>query len=615
MTNKDAERLFRSGETKFHKGDFLGAQPCYELALTHDPQHVMALCQLGSIRMNRSDFAGAAPYFERALALNPSMAGPHNNYGVVLKELKRFADAAHHYQEAIRLDPKMAEAYSNLAVAQLFVNEFDDARQNLYRAIELRPTYYPAYWNLASLLSLEGRIDEAMQTYDAILRLMPDHADAHSNRALLRLTQGDFENGWAEHEWRFAAHPNQVRPPHAPRWQGEPLPGKTILVRAEQGLGDTFQFVRYLPWLKSLGANVVLECQVGLESILSRAGLADRVMERSPEGNASLPPCDFEIPLLSLPMMAGTNLETIPGATPYLSADPSRAAQWSRVLGRPGEGGLKVGVVWAGSPEHQNDAARSMSLASFAPLLDTPGVTLFSLQKGDAAGQLSQLPAGARVVDLGSRIQDFEDTAAIVENLDLVIAVDTSVAHLAAAMGKPVWLLLALVPDWRWLLERSDTPWYPAMRLFRQTTRNGWSALMRYVAAEAARLTEPARSVEEQLARIESIVAVGDLEEARRRLTEIIRLAPNNVRLLNTLGVVCWNQGETEEALKSFLAALEIDPSHRDTVLNCVEVFLAFGQHPDAEALCRSYLTRDPGDSEVSALLSQITIPAVSNAA
>ncbi|MEO7720220.1 MAG: tetratricopeptide repeat protein [Capsulimonas sp.] len=615
IMNKDAERLFRAGEEKFQKGDFGGAEQCYDLALKHDASHVMALCQLGSIHMGRGDYAGAEPFFERALSLNPEMAGPHNNFGVVLKELKRFDEAQRHYQEAIRIDPKMAEAYSNLAVVQLFEDDFEAARTNLYQAIELRPDYYPAYWNLASLLSLEGRIDAAMQTYDAILRLMPEHADAHANRALLLLTQGDFERGWPEHEWRFAAHPNLIRPPHAPRWQGEPLGNKTILARAEQGLGDTFQFVRYLPWLKSLGASVVLECQVGLGAVLTRANVADRVIERSPEGNAALPPCDFEVPLLSLPMMAGTDLQTIPAMAPYLSADPTRAAHWRGVLDLDHNGGLKIGIVWAGSPEHQNDAARSSSLQAFAPLLQLPNVTLFSLQMGASASQLDQIPTEANVVDLGSRIQNFEDTAAVVENLDLVISVDTSVAHLAAAMGKPVWVLLALVPDWRWLLERSDTPWYPTMRLFRQSRRGDWNALLRDVAAEAARLASPTQSIDEQLTQIESIVAIGDLEEAHVHLMEATRLAPNDVRVLNMLGVVCWSRGMPEEALRSFMTALELDPTNRDTILNCADVALAFGQNADAEALCQSYLASHPDDAEVAALLAEMRKNGVSNAA
>jgi tetratricopeptide (TPR) repeat protein len=459
------------------------------LALT--PNFVDALTNRG-VALGALDMPEPAlESLDRALALKPEMPEAWNNRSCVLRDLGRPEEAVTDCDRALALRPGYAEAWSNRGNALSDLNRPTEAEESYRKAIAAAPGLADARSNLGLTLIDMNRHADALSSYDQVLALNPDHVEAHWNRALCLLQMGRLEEGWREYEWRWKRRRNAAsrRSFEAPLWLGEvPLDGKVILLYAEQGLGDTLQFCRYASMLSRLGAQVVLEVQPELVRLLAPLeGVARIVAQGEP-----LPPFDFHCPLLSLPLAFKTDVATIPGVTPYLFADPQALAHWeAKVSQASGAAALKVGLVWAGGdrshvPElRKNDRRRSMALERLLPLLDVPGVRFFSLQKGAPAQQLAALQArceasgtGVDIVDFTSELADFADTAALVANLDLVISVDTSTAHLAGAMGKPVWILNRFDTCWRWMLERSDTPWYPGARLFRQPALGDWDSVL-----------------------------------------------------------------------------------------------------------------------------------------
>ncbi len=319
-----------------------------------------------------------------------------------------------------------------------------------------------------------GKYDESLAAFRQSVALRPDFADAHRNLGTTLLLLGDFSNGWPEYEWRRkmpeVAQPRNIA---QPQWNGQTLEGKTILLHLEQGFGDTFQFIRYAPLVAKRGPKVIVECVPELAAVLRGARGIERIISRGD----SWPPYDVQSSVMSLPLAFGTTLETIPAQVPYLAAPPDRVAAWRERLGNP-DGRRRVGLVWAGRPDQRDDRRRSMRFDQLAPLAEVKSARFFSLQKGPAAGQAAAAPPGMDFVDWTRDLHDFADTAALIANLDLVISVDTSVAHLAGAMGKPVWVLLSSVPAWHWMLNRTDCPWYPTMRLFRQATPGDWTGVV-----------------------------------------------------------------------------------------------------------------------------------------
>jgi hypothetical protein len=312
-------------------------------------------------------------------------------------------------------------------------------------------------------------LDEAQAQCSQALAIEPEHADARFSQAYLLLLTGRLAQGWREYEWRFRRKGRGEGTLSRPRWDGAPLEGRTVLLRAEQGLGDTIQFVRYAALVNERGGKVVVQCQPQLASLLATCPGVDRVVAVGDP----LPEFDVHIPLMSLPLVFGTTLESIPVKTPYLWPDEAALARWKDELG--GERALKVGIAWQGSPSQLFDRARSIPLAQFADLAGLDGVQLYSLQLGPGREQLATWNVTRPIVDLGDRLGDFNNTAAIMRNLDLVVTCDSSPAHLAGALGVPVWVALPLARDWRWLLDRSDSPWYPTMRLFRQAAPGQWN--------------------------------------------------------------------------------------------------------------------------------------------
>ncbi len=317
-----------------------------------------------------------------------------------------------------------------------------------------------------------------MTCYDQALNLKPDFAQVHLSRSLLRLQMGDFAQGWSEYEWRFQCKEYAIPPFPQPLWDGSRLDDRTILLYADHGLGDTLQFVRYAPLVCERGGRVLVACRKPLARILASCPGVSRVIS---EG-APLPQFQVYAPLMSLPRILGTTLATVPARVPYLVADPALVARWRVELGQ--FGGFKVGIAWQGNAQYCKDRHRSFRLDQFEPLTRLDGVRLVSLQKGFGTDQIREVADRFAVIDLGSRLDDFMDSAAVMTNLDLVITPDTSVAHLAGALGVPVWVALPFAPDWRWLLDRQDSPWYPTLRTFRQREWGNWNEVFERITRE-----------------------------------------------------------------------------------------------------------------------------------
>jgi hypothetical protein len=383
----------------------------------------------------------------------------------------------------VRLRPDYAEAHNNLGVALMELGELQAAMTADKEATRLDPSYAEAHNSLGVALSGLCRLDEAIAGYSEAIRLRPNYADAYLNRAFAWLLKGDFEQGWPEYEWRWRT-PDFILPNfHQPQWDGGPLAGRTILLHAEQGLGDTLQFIRYVPLVRKRGGKVIVQCPRMLRRIVAKSITGIEALTVPGE---TPPPFQVHCPLLSLPRLLGTTLATIPADVPYLKTEPELVKRWRRELA-PVEG-FKVGIVWQGSPQHKRDRFRSVPLTQFAPLAAVEGVRLVSLQKGPGSEQIAMLPEGFVAFDAGGKIDDWAETAAVAKNLDLVVTIDTALAHLAGALGVPVWVALPYAPDWRWLLGREDSPWYPTMRLFRQTEPRAWGPVFERMARECAAL-------------------------------------------------------------------------------------------------------------------------------
>jgi Flp pilus assembly protein TadD len=449
------------------------AEECYRAALRHAPGLAAAEANLGALlcRVGRWDEAEEA--LRRALRAAPDVPAALNSLGTALAARRASAEAEECYRRALALDPAYAEAHNNLGTLLEAEGRFAEAEQALGAALRLRPDYAEAASNLGNVLVALGRLDEAEHAYRAALRLRPGEASSEYNLGVALLSAGRLREGWAGYERRWDRRGAARRELPAPLWKGEEIGGRILLVHAEQGLGDTIQFCRFLPLLRA--RHLIFEVPRPLARLLA----GQRVGARIVASGEPLPPFDLHCPLMSLPHRLGTTLETIP-AGPYLAADPGLVAAWAaRLAALPG---LKVGLVWAGNRDFAADARRSIDPALLAPLLGVPGATFVSLQLGARA------PAPA-LADWTGEIEDFADTAGLVAALDLVIGVDTASVHLAGALGKPVWLLNRFDSCWRWLRDRPDSPWYPTLRQFRQASPGDWEGVIG--AARAALIQAP----------------------------------------------------------------------------------------------------------------------------
>lgn len=408
--------------------------------------------------------------------MRPNSADIRCALGTALFNLNRFDEAGTVYEETLALNARDFIACHNLAVIHQRQGRLRDAADWFRKATRIQPNTALAHLNLGTILRDLGRMDDAWEHLRRAVELDPKLPDAHMMLAWVLLLTGDFARGWAEYEWRWRC-PGFVWPNlPAPLWDGSPLNGRTIVLHAEQGMGDMIQFIRYAPLVAEGGGRVIAMCPPSLQRIVARVpGVIQVVTQRG-----MLPPFDVWLPIMSLPLRFGTTLKTIPARIPYIGIDTSSVAAWADRL-RADPPGFRVGLCWAGNRANINDANRSIPLGKFAPLGQVPGVSFYSLQLGER-------PIGAPppLIDHTAFIQDFADTAAFMQHLDLIISVDTAVAHLAGALGRPVWTLLPFAPDWRWLLSRPDSPWYPSMRLFRSEPCEPWEPVLQRVCAELA---------------------------------------------------------------------------------------------------------------------------------
>ncbi|MBC6481656.1 MAG: tetratricopeptide repeat protein [Hormoscilla sp. GM7CHS1pb] len=606
LTTNNLLRVARS----YHRADRLTeAEPFYRQVLQREPNNAKALLQLASLTHALDRIPETIALYQQYLALVPDNAIARNNLAVAFVAQDNPDRAIYHYQQAIAVNPQCPEVYYNLGVVWAQQRQFAQAQQQYERAIAIKPDYLDAYNNLAGVLLEQEKPTEAIGQYHKMLALEPNHISAHRNLGIALLQVGDLKKGFAEYEWRwqspdFAKNKSLHNFPQ-PRWNGEDLQGRTIAIYTEQGFGDAIQFIRYIPLVKARGARVIFECEPALMRLFTTVEGIDQLVE----WGAQLPAFDVHTSLMSLPHLLGAGetpapTETIPAQVPYLwkpqypypqgygytnkarlrGLESSQSAQADFVpvapgftLGAaPGQGDLpiKVGIVWGCKPTHGTAYKRSCSLEEFLPLFDFPGVAFYSLQKGPQVQEISQF--SDKIISLDPLLHDFADTAAIIAQLDLVISIDTAVAHLAGAMGKPVWVLLPFAPDWRWMLKRTDSPWYPTMRLFRQSQLGNWSevfvavkiALQSFLQLAADRLYNQGNALRKQ----------GHHEQAIALYQQSGTMQPNNANVCNNLAISMQNLQRFSEAIAYYQRASELDPNNANFYYNLGTAMLAAGR-------------------------------------
>ena len=575
----------------------------------------------------------------RALAIDPHSAMALSNLGVALYELKDYKEAARAHRRAIAAKPDFAAAHNNLGNALYGLRRLDEAAAAYRCALDLEPDYADALANLGTTLHHSGQFDDGITTLRYAIALSPHHANAHSGLGILLLMRGDLGEGWDEYEWRLRSTERKgPRFPERP-WQGENPAGKHIYVQAEQGFGDTLHFARYIPLLVARARQVTLRAHQQLVALLRESLPGVTVL-----GDRADPaPYDYDAVLLSLPRLFKTRLETIPAELPYLRVPTATRQRWQKRLAALD--GIKIGMVWAGNPEHANDARRSLALSLLSPLFAVLGTSFASLQVGPRATDIKKLKRSkSSILDLSPQLTDFVETAGAVAALDLVITVDTSVAHLAGALGKPVWLLLPSVTDWRWMLNREDSPWYPSMRLFRQRESGHWpdviarmvvelqrvakgevSSLTPFeaegvrraarasaiIAAEAAQAGKPTPAPAQTMSPGETLILaeqkrrrgfLGDADELARRA---LVAKPDNAEAVHTLGLVAHQSGRLDEAIEHMLHAVALNPEVAVYHANLGEMCRLAGRIDEAIAAGRRALELKP---DYQAALSNLGI-------
>jgi tetratricopeptide (TPR) repeat protein len=468
------------------QGEFEDAAACFEQAITLKPDYFDAHNNLAYIYRAQGKLDATAACYERAITLRPDRADLHHELGCAFRDLGKLDAAVECYQRTLALNSNFAEAHYNLGNVFGDQGRLDDAIKCYERALTLRADYADAHTNLTITLRDQGRVEDAMACCQRALAVDPDSAVANFCDGFLRLLTGDFVEGWPKYEWRWLTKEVKPHGLTAPLWDGQDLRGRSILLHCEQGLGDSIQAIRFARLVKEKHGAVLLSCPPSLTRLFQDVAGIDGIF---PDG-LGLPAYEVQAPLMSLPGLFQTDLATIPNDVPYLQSDPARVEAWNRRLADSGLAhtrltdthGFRVGIVWRGSPTH--DCHRLMTGAQFAEFLDIPGLAVISLQKdatADEIATLEHLPGPC--FDAGPFLDDFSDTAALIANLDLVISVCTSVCHLAGALAAPVWTLLPFAADWRWLLHREDSPWYPTMRLFRQPKIGDWQSVIERVRA------------------------------------------------------------------------------------------------------------------------------------
>jgi tetratricopeptide (TPR) repeat protein len=523
-SNMDLTQLLESALRHHRAGAFALADALYGEMLAIDPTCFDAWHLRGVLARQTGNPEVAIQLITRALSLNNREPAVFNNLGVAFQAAGRLEEAETSYRHALDLMPDYADAWYNLGVVLMAAGHYRDAERSYLNAIELKPDGVEAFNNLGAALRAQGKpaaaeaayrqalslrpsadifgnlgatlrelgkAEEAELAYRQALELAPDFVAAEHNLSLVQLLQGNYEEGFARNEARFGVGTGKRYQElilssftGSERWRGESLEGRSLLVVTEQGFGDNFMMMRYLPLLREQNPARLMVCchrEALLRTLQAMPGLDDVVLLEEVE---CLGGFDLYCPSMSLPFLCGSRLQTIPAMVPYLTVPHGMRGEWAGRLSL--FQGKKIGIAWAGCAQNQSDSERSIPLESFAPLMMVKGVHFVSLQEGAAAGELRRL--GWELSDWMAECPDFQDTAALVDGLDLIITVDTAVAHLAGALGKPVWLLNRFVSEWRWMLGRSDSPWYPSMKIFRQPLPGDWGSVICQVADELAEL-------------------------------------------------------------------------------------------------------------------------------
>ena len=637
------------GQVLREQGRFEEAATVLQQALQVQPTFVEAQVNLGNVLRDQKKLTEAMACYEQALRQRPDLAEAHNNLACLFQEHKRFDDAVRHLRSALRIKPDYLEAHNNLGLALLSMEQHEESEACFRGALRIKPDSAEAHHGLGKLMHAQNNFDEAIASYQRALELEPRLAAArhdlgcvfqahgnlaqaeacyaqalsvdgllaetHFSRAYIWLQRGDFERGWTEYEWRWKLP--RIAPRNFPRplWDGVSFAGKVLLLHAEQGMGDTLQFIRYVPLAKMRGGTVVVACHKPLMTLLARFPGIDQLYSLTDP----LPNFDVHAPLLSLPGIFKTSLETIPAQVPYLFADEQLSAHWQRRLSSLR--GFKIGIAWQGNRGYMGDRSRSIPLAQFAALGRLNGISLVSLQKGPGSEHLRTLPEGLSIWDLSSELDEtsgpFMDTAAVMKNLDLVITSDTSIAHLAGALGVPVWVALSASPDWRWLLNREDSPWYPSMRLFRQKKLDDWPEVFERIAEElkarvergslerdrtdrsddgalrAPALCTPVLDMEQAV----QLHRAGDLRRAQQIYRQILDFNSAHVDALYFLGVIALQERRFDQAAECFTQALAHRPDFAEAHegLGCAWYFpdkleRAIGHHRRALELKPDYI-------------------------
>jgi tetratricopeptide (TPR) repeat protein len=473
------EAYYNLGIALRDAGQLEEAIAAYRNAIQFNPDYAAAQNNLGNALREKGLLDEAITAYRRAVRLNPDQPETQNNLGTTLREKGLLDEAVTALNQAIHLNPNFVEAYYNLGAAQWEKGSIDEAIASYKQALRLNPGFVEAYSNLGVALREKGLLDESTAICREAILIKPDCAEAHDVLSSVLLLKGDLLQGLTEQEWRWRRrdYPAPRGEFVQPRWDGTALDGRTILLHTEGGFGDTIQYVRFAPMVAKCGARVVLECQAPLLPLLRGSVGVDQLIST----DEPLPHFDVHCPMMSLPWALGTTFETIPATVPYLRSDPGLVESWNARLG-PGDGKLRIGLTWGGNRAFRRDLTRSLRLEQLAILSSVPGARFYSLQKGPPGENAKSPPPGFELINLGPELRDFSDTAAVMSLMDLIISTDTSVAHLAGALGRPVWVILQFMPDWRWFLDREDSPWYPTMRLFRQKRFGDWDEVITRVA-------------------------------------------------------------------------------------------------------------------------------------
>jgi Flp pilus assembly protein TadD len=479
--------LIEQGLALHQQGKFNEAKIIYEKVLEIQTNHFEVLHLLGILLAQTKEYTKAVDFLNTALTINPNHAACFSNRGNVLKELKRLDEALISYDKAISIKPHYAEAYYNRGNVLKELKCLDEALISYDKAISIKPHYAEAYSNRGNVLKELKRLDEALISYDKAISIKPDYAEAYWNLSLCHLLNGNFKDGWQEYEWRLK-HQDINKMPGMRSfdqffWLDEQfLKDKTILLYAEQGLGDTIQFCRYVAMVANLGAKVILEVQRPLTKLLKNLEGVNQIIaqgDRRPE-------FDLQCSLLSLPLAFKTSLNTIPPVSQNIISDAENLTKWQIKLGEKSK--LRVGLVWSSVSNFKNDHMRSITLLDLLSALPKDGFEYICLQKEMKEIDKDTLKANSQIKFFGDLLNDFSDTAALIDCLDLVISTCTSVPHLSCSMGKETWIMLSYVPDWRWLIDRKDNPWYPSAKLYRQENIGSWNGVFEKVKSDLEKL-------------------------------------------------------------------------------------------------------------------------------